>query len=435
MTSHPREGGRKYPFAPIDRRTFIKRTGLAAASVPLLSAFLAACPRPDEPTGPTAAPARPNSPVRLPSYDNLAIQDGLQPESGPLEIYNWEEYINPRVVGMFEEQYGVKVNVNTFNTMTEAVGTLTTSDQTYDVWIADIDVLGKLAASGLLRPLNHSYVPNLANAWDRFQGASEGQPYYDVGAQYSVPYTTYTSGVAWRIDEGGPSEEYVAGLENEWDLLWDEKWTGKIHLLDDYRESIAAALLKNGITDINTDDAAARATNLQKAQQSLIEAVERLNVKADVSGYSDLPQGESLIHHGWSGDFIASKWYFPEGTVDKDVLRYWTPSEKGPAGNDTFTILGSGKNPVLAHHFLNFMLDFDNAMVNFQWNGYIPPQKQLDPEKLVVGSGESYSILLPGLRSTVATEADIEKMTELAPLSPDVDSQWKDVWEFFQTAS
>jgi spermidine/putrescine transport system substrate-binding protein len=127
--THPREGGRKHPFSAIDRREFLKRSGMTAAAIPLASAILAACAPPPQ-AGVVAEPARPDNPVTLPAHDNLLIADGLKPEEGPLELYNWEEYINPRVVGMFEDQYGVKVNVNTFNTMSEAVANLTTSDGT-----------------------------------------------------------------------------------------------------------------------------------------------------------------------------------------------------------------------------------------------------------------------------------------------------------------
>lgn len=434
---HPREGGRKRPFAPMSRRDFLRNSSMAAASLPLASALLAACGTPTG-TGQGQAsvnPARPDSPQTLPINEALMIPDGAKAEAGPLEIYNWEEYINPRLMGFFEEQFGVKVNVNTFNTMDEAVATLTgTADSQYDVFVCDVDKLGRLADAGILRPLNHTYLDNLNGCWDRFKAGQTDAPFYDVGAHYSVPYTTYTTGVAWRIDNDGPSEDEVLSMANPWDILWDTRWAGKIHIIDDMRESIAMAMLREGITDLNTDDASTRAANLQTAKEGLLSLVDTVGVKADLSDYTDMPEGISTIHHGWSGDFLAARWYFPKGTEDRDVIRYWTPDQGGPIGNDTFTIPSTGKNPVLAHQFLNWILEYKNAMINFQFNGYLPPQSALKPTDVIVGSGYSYSLVFPGLLSAVSTAGEFANGTQLAGLTPEVEAQWQDVWEAFETA-
>ena len=57
-------------------------------------------------------------------------------------------------------------------------------------------MLGDLIESKLIQPLNHSYIPNIQQAWPDFQN-----PYYDRGWQYTVPYTIYTTGIAWRKDK------------------------------------------------------------------------------------------------------------------------------------------------------------------------------------------------------------------------------------------
>lgn len=450
MALHPREGGRKNLFgltkAEMNRRDFLRRSGLTAASIPLASAILAACGTgtPDPGTSPQIPLARPNNPVTLEiSADNPPIEDGLKPEAGPLEIYNWEEYINPRAVSAFEEQYGVKVNVNTFNTANDALATLTTAtDVKFDVYFPTVDQIGKLVATRLLKPLNKSYIPNLQNAWSVYTGDEANQPFYDVGAQYSVPYTVYTTGVAWRIDEGGPSEDDVTGLDNPYDILWDSRWKGKTHILDDYREAIGMTLLKNGITDINTDDEATRSQNLATAKEELLDLIAKVDVQADVSDYTDLPEAKSLVHQAWSGDMISGQYYFPAGTSDKDVIRYWAPETGMAIGNDLIAVLNSGANPVLAHLFLNFMLDFNeadttgNSILNFQFNGYLPPMAGLKKEDLIKKPDVPFSmgrVVQPSLETCIPSEEDFSIGYQLLELSPDVDSQWKEVWEAFQT--
>ena len=121
---------------------------------------------------------------------NAAIESGLAPEQdATLQIYNWVAYINQAVVNTFAKKYKCKVQVTTFNTMDEALSKLR-SGLSYDLLIgATVDVLGQLIEAQLVQPLNHSYIPNITQAWPDYTN-----PFYDQGWQYTVPYTIYTTG-------------------------------------------------------------------------------------------------------------------------------------------------------------------------------------------------------------------------------------------------
>ena len=176
---HPREGGRKMFGQPVSRRDFLRRSAITAASLPTAGALLAACgKKPGENTSVINKlndPARRDNPKTYPINPDLQIQPGLKPESGPLEIFNWEEYLNPRIRGMFEEAYGVQVNITTFTTMVDAVTRLTTREQSYDVFMGlTKDFVGRLILLDLLMPLQHSYLPNLeANIWPSLSAPRE----------------------------------------------------------------------------------------------------------------------------------------------------------------------------------------------------------------------------------------------------------------------
>ena len=76
--------------------------------------------------------------MTLPIYaDNKAIASGLQPEKGPLQFYNWIDYINPDVVKSFEKKYGVNVQISTFNTIDEAVAKLASKVVQFDVFVPE----------------------------------------------------------------------------------------------------------------------------------------------------------------------------------------------------------------------------------------------------------------------------------------------------------
>jgi len=454
---HPREGGKKIFGRPVSRRDFLRRSAAAAAGIPMASGLLAACgpnPKSDAASeAPLVHPARKNNPVDYSKYADPSklIQPGLKNEGGPLEIFNWEGYINPRIVGMFEYQFGVKVNITTFATMVDAITRLTTRAQTYDIFMGlTKDFVGRCIILGLLRPLQHSYVPNLANVWDSLSGvgADKNAPFYDVGSNFTVPYTTYTTGLGYRIDKGptdhiavnlAPLEEQVPAMDNPYDLLWDPKYKGYSHMLDDYREALGMAMLRRGRFDVNTDDPKTRDQYINDARDDLVEAMRSVGTKFDVNDYVDLPEGRAYVHQSWSGDLPSIQYYYPSWS-QRDMIRYWYPPDhKGVIGGDTIAILADGKNPVLSHTFMNYMLDFENSMINFKWMGYAPPLKKVNsPTMLVKGAPDAipeYAVVPPGLANCVPSEDDFKIGVQLLELPSEADKLWKDAWEVVQTTT
>ena len=315
--------------------------------------------------------ARPNNPVTLPIMDgNQPIADGLVPESGgTLKIFNWSEYIRPRVVKGFADKYGARVQVRTFPNMDEAIKVLRGGTD-FDVLFLRVDVIGRLVQEGLLRPLNHTYIPNMENVWPVYRN-----PFYDQGWRYTVPYTLYTTGIAWRVDH---VDVDIASLNSPYDIFWNERYAGKINLFDDYREVVSMALLRNGVTDLNSGDSDA----LEQAGRDL-EQLGALVNRLDIDAYENLPQGDAWIHQAYSGDMVAAPYYFPKGE-DPSVVRYWAPPDgRGAVGNDAMALLSGGRNPVLGHLFIDHLVDTEVSLDNYAWNGYQPPQQKLDPGSLV----------------------------------------------------
>ena len=213
---HPREHllRRRGPTSELSRRQFLRASAGAALAVPTLSSILAACAKPGtEGPGATGGEsgyplARPDSPVTLPLHDDIpAIEDGLPIESNAtLRIYNWADYMWKKVINDFCEELNVDYEWTTFNNMSEAIQKMSTG-QVADVFFPTPDVISKLAYGKLLQPLNHSYIPNLAaNMWPVYQ-----DPFYDQGWRYTVPYATYTTGVAYRRDVISDEEAEAQG--------------------------------------------------------------------------------------------------------------------------------------------------------------------------------------------------------------------------------
>lgn len=411
---HPREGWTE-GGGRVTRRDFLTKAGAGLA----LGGILAACGSNGSGGGTTPSGSgsslplpRPNRPVEWPIYsDDAIIKSGLKPETGAtLQIYNWVAYINEAVVKNFCKKYNCKYSITTFNTMSEAIAKLASGQVNFDIFFPTIDVIGQLIETKMMRPLNHSYIPNIANTWPDYRN-----PFYDQHWRYTVPYSIYTTGMAWRKDK--------VDLAPGWDMPWQAaKYRGKVALLDDYREGISLALLKRGITDVNTTSTA----QIQQAGKDLGELTSLVDIRIDNNDYTEIPDGNTWIHHAWSGDIATAESYLSKGT-SIDTIGYWFPSDgKGPVANDLMAVLKTGQNPVLSHLFLNYLLDVHNAFENYSYVGYMQPLTAVTPEKLIADG------LLPHqLTSTVVRPSDFRAGVEELELPLSANQVWEQTWNSF----
>ena len=427
MVFHPREGWgpgqrRLAPWErPMSRRRMLQ---LSAGSL-VAAKLLAGCG--DSMAGYAAADVRigtPEEPARQPFFDNNPpIESGLEPEAGPLRLYNWADYIYLRTVKDFEAEFGVDVELTTFYNMEEATRKLRTGNLSFDVFFPTAEVLPKFVAGELLQPLNHDYIPNLAdNVWPQLQ-----DPHYDVGSRYTVPYTVYETGIGWRTDLIEPDLESMA---NPWEAFWNPEYEGMVGLYDDFRETLGVGLYKSGTNDINTDDLEA----LHAAQTSLMELVDLVNIRYTIDGaYSGMPESTFGMHHAWSGDIVNSQYYFPKND-DPSVMRFmWPPKSEastagGYASNDSLAVLKNAEHPVLAHMFINYLLDERVSIKNFSWLGYQPPLNGATADVLV-----SEGLVPENVTSAVVTKEDLALGQIPVQLKPEVELRWLDTWSRVQS--
>ena len=339
-----------------------------------------------------------------------AIADGLEPEAGPLRIINYNDYVSPDILAAFEAEYGVKVEVTGITTDEEAITKLASGAVDVDLDLsAATDTLYKLVDSGLIQPLNKTYLTNIGNV-----AASLRDPYYDKGGVYTVPYTVFGTGIGFRADRVDPASV-------SWETLWNTEYKGVTSILDSYREGLAMAMMRKGLTDVNTSDAAA----IKQAGDDLGELTNLMNIKVTIQGYTTVPEGSTTVAHTWSGDMLTGVGYLPEGT-GAEVLGYWQP-EPAIVNNDTICVLSKAKSPVLAHLFINYLLDKTNAQTNFSYVGYQPAIEGLGAQELI-----DAELVPENLRNCVLTNDQIKNGYRFLQLTTDTDVLWNDAWSKFR---
>jgi len=402
----------------LSRRDFLIRAGGATLAMPTLAAILDACSKPG-----TAAPGGASTGIPIATLQNPVTLplNGLEPipadtplEKGPVIVYNWADYIYMKDVHDFEDKFGVDVQVTTFNNLEEGIAKVVNGQITPDVFVPTPGYLRRLVAQDLLQPLQHDLIPNMSSVWPSY---SNPGPYYDQGWLYSVPYTIYTWGVAYRRDRVKDADAASQG----WDALWNHDYAGAISLYDSYSDTIAVTILRDGSLDVNSCDP----NVIDQAKQDIEQTINDNDARLTINGvYAKLPAGDITVAEAWSGDIVGGVNYLPKGT-GTDVLGYWRPENgKTMIGNDLLVVPASAKNPRLGHEFINYFLDDKVGTDNFvNWNGYQPPFVSIDPSTLV-----DKGIVPPNLASAVVTE-DMFK-TDITPieLTPDCDQIWLDAW-------
>jgi spermidine/putrescine-binding protein len=428
------------PDAGLSRRSLFRRAGGAALGIGALG--VAGCENTTTPVAaggaaggggrgilgdPTAGGpvdavgiplARRDYPVTLPRIGD-AVSSATKPErGGELHIYNYADYLNPAVLKQFGKQEGVEVKVTTFETLDEAFVKLS-SGLEFDVIFSTPDQVSRLVGRKLVQPLNYELLPNLErNVWPELHS-----PSYDVGPRYTVPYVTYTTGIGWRNDklDFDPSQ-----LDQPWDAFWKAtKYRGRVAVLDDKREGLGMAMMRRGVTDLNTESPEL----LDKAAADLKDLDDTVRVKVSISDYETLPAGRIWLHESWSGDLISAVLsYLPKGTK-ADVLSYWFQEQGGPIFNDCICVSSRAAKPVIAHRFLNYMMDDKAAYENFSgYVGYQPPLNSISPTVLF-----DKGILPPSLRQVVVTREAYANGNAYLTLTAPGEQRWDKAWASFRS--
>jgi len=292
-----------------------------------------------------------------------AGEQGLAEE---LHIYNWSEYIDPEIYADFEEEFGVKVVEDTFSSNEDLLAKLQAGATGYDLIVPSDYMVAIMRELDLLAELNYDNIPNFSNISDVFR-----DPPYDPGNKYSVPYQWGTTGIGYDLDvfEEAP---------DSWGYLFDPEmaapYAGQMSMLNDSRETIGAALKYLGYSINSTDE-----QQLEEAKQLLIQQKAWVSTY-DSDGFEDLlAAGETVIAHGWSGDFFAA-------AEEAEQVWYVIPSEGGVIWTDNLAIPKSAPSQYTAEVFINYLLrpEVGAAITNYTWYG--SPNKAseefIDPEIL-----------------------------------------------------
>ncbi len=272
--------------------------------------------------------------------------------NGKVYVYNWGDYIDPETLKMFEEETGIEVVYDEYETNETMYPKVASGAGTYDVICPSDYMISKMIENDMLQEMDLEQMPNVkANIAEEFWKQSKE---FDPGNKYSVPYCYGTVGILYN-------KTMVDGDIDSWTVLWDEKYKDNILMQDSVRDAFMIPLKLNGNSMNTTDEeelAAARDMLMQ--QKDLVQAYVVDEVR------DKMISNEAAIGVIYSGEALYSQ-------RENSDLVYVIPKEGTNVWIDSWVITKDAENLENAYKFIDFMSRGDIAEINFEYLTYSTP--------------------------------------------------------------
>lgn len=293
------------------------------------------------------------------SVEDEAYYAAFRDKGITLNVYNWGEYISDGsdgsidVIKEFEEISGIKVNYTLFDTNEDMYAKVVHGGSQYDIIIPSDYMIARLIDEDRLEKLDFDKIPNISLIDDKYRFTD-----FDPEGAYTVPYTWGMVGLVYNT-------KYVTAEEaSTWDVLWNEKFKGKVLMFGNSRDAFGIALKKLGYS-LNTEnleeiDKAADALKAQKAVNQMYAMDQTFDKMANENAYA-APY--------YAGDCLTMM-------ERNENLAFTYPKEGVNQFIDSVCIPKGTTNKDAAEAFINFLCETDIAVANCEFISYFTPQTE-----------------------------------------------------------
>ena len=330
----------------------------------------------------------------------LAALCGCREKTPVLRIFTWSDYLKPELLERFERENGCRIVVETYDSNEALYDSLAARDrEPFDLLFPSSYMVKILRKQGLLLPLNHDWIPNLRNVDPIY--LEQG---FDPQMAYSVPY-------AVTVTSLGYLGEKVKEFKPTWAMLDRPDLKGRMTMLDDYRETIGAALKFLGYSLNSTND-----QELAAAKDVVLRWKKNLAGFQNENYGKGLASGDILLAHGYSGDLMAEQ-------GENADLRIAVPEEGAALSFDDMVIPADAREIALAHKFIDFILDPRVAAEMTEFICYLCPNEV--SYQYLAGEFRTHPILFP-------PPEVVEKLEMIGDLGPS-QAKYEKIWQEIQT--
>lgn len=325
-----------------------------------------------------------------------------------LYVYNWGEYIDEEVISQFEQETGITVIYDMFETNEEMYPVIEAGGVSYDVVCPSDYMIQKMRENDLLAEINFDNVPNIEQIDPVYIQMSKA---FDPENKYSVPYCWGTVGILYNTKR---LAELGVEPPKKWADLWDERLSGEILMQDSVRDAFMVALKKNGYSMNSTDE-----KELQEAKQLLIDQKPLVQAYVIDQVRDKMIGGEAAVGVIYSGEMLYIQEEIANLGLDYE-LEYVLPEEGTNLWLDSWVIPKNAKNKENAEKWIDFLCRPEIAKANFEYITYPTPNKG------------AFELLDSEIQNNKAVFPDIDSLQNsevFMYLGDEADAVYNDLWK------
>lgn len=292
--------------------------------------------------------------VLLLSAASLAGCGSKKEDANTLTVLNYGKYFDPDALKMFEEETGITVKYEEYESPEEMYTKYKAGSIDYDLACTSDYMIGKLIGEGEVLEMNYDNIPGFSNIDQTYVDRSDS---FDPDHKYTLPYFYGTVGILYN------SKQVDASKVNSWDVLWDKEYEGSIIMENSVRDCFLVPLKQLGYSLNTTDEGELdEALTMLMDQKPLIYAY-----LVDETG-DEMAAGNASLAVVYSGEAAYAQ------SLSED-LSYSVPKEGSNLWIDSWFLPKTCKNTENAEKFLDFLCREDIAKMNFDYVYYATPNK------------------------------------------------------------
>ena len=282
----------------------------------------------------------------------LAFGGVFTKKSTQVFVYNAGEYIDPEVIELFQEETGIEVVYDEFESNEIMYAKVAADGSAYDILCPSDYMIAKLIDNDMLMKLDWSAIPNAK----KYIGAQyyQSATAFDPANEYAVPYCWGTVGILYN-------KEMVQEPVTSWNVLWDPKYRGEILMQDSIRDAFMVALARRGYSINSTDPA-----EIDTATQDLIEQAPLVQAYVIDQVRDKMIGDEAALGVIYSGEAIYTK-------RENENLEYVIPDEGSNVWIDGWCVTREARNADNALKWIDFLCRPEIALMNFEYITYSTP--------------------------------------------------------------
>jgi putrescine transport system substrate-binding protein len=295
---------------------------------------------------------------------SLALLTGASGEERTVNVYNWSDYIDPKVLEDFTKETGIKVIYDTYDNNEIVETKLLAGKSGYDIVVPSGPFLQRLITAGVFQKLDKSKLPNLQHMWPEVMRRLQ---VFDPGSQYAVNYMWGTTGIG--LNTRKVQERLGQGALNTWDIVMRPEFIAKLKDCGVQMLDAPEDIFPNVLNYLGLNPDSKRNEDLTRAGDALFRIRGSIQKFHSSEYINALANGDICMAVGYSGDVLQARKRAEEAKNAIEIT-YVIPREGALMWFDSFAIPADAKNVAEAHEFINYMMRPEAAAANTNFVSY-----------------------------------------------------------------